>query len=155
MRLVVVHSLYDSRSPSGENVVAEAQVQPRGAGHVVRLVAQRKDLWQQRPGYTLQAGWAFGRSQGLTPGGQTLVLGEALAARLPIVALPGSSAADVVSNLDVGAIVASDTGWAEAMAPVGEDDEVGRRARAAFVRFFRVDTWPATMLQVYEACQPR
>ena len=88
-------------------------------------------------------------------GGQTLVLGEALAAGLPVVALTGSSAADVVSNLDVGAIVASDTGWAQALAQVGGDDEVGRRARAAFVRFFRVDTWLGKMLQLYEAGQPR
>ena len=81
--------------------------------------------------------------------------GGGIAAGLPIVALAGSSAADVVSNLDVGAIVASDTGWAEALAQVGGDDEVGSRAQAAFVRFFRVDTWLAKMLQVYEAGQPR
>jgi glycosyltransferase involved in cell wall biosynthesis len=50
MRIAVLHSFYDERQPSGENVVVEEQVSLlREAGHDVRLIARRtSDLAQQR-----------------------------------------------------------------------------------------------------------
>jgi hypothetical protein len=56
MRIAIVHSFYNSRVPSGENVVVTAQVQAlRAAGHDVRLVAQYSDERLQRRRYPAEA----------------------------------------------------------------------------------------------------
>lgn len=52
----MVHSFYDSRVPSGENAVVQAQVEALSkAGHEVELVAQRTDDRRARRTYQLEA----------------------------------------------------------------------------------------------------
>lgn len=56
MRIAVVHSFYNSRVPSGENVVVRAQVRTlQDAGHDVLLVAQHSDKRNQRRTYPIEA----------------------------------------------------------------------------------------------------
>ena len=52
MRIAVVHSFYDERTPSGENTVVEEQVRTlAAAGHDVRLFARHTSDLAGRPGY--------------------------------------------------------------------------------------------------------
>lgn len=56
MKVAFVHSFYDSRNPSGENVVVRAQIRAlRTAGHEVLLVAQHTDERSHRRAYPVQA----------------------------------------------------------------------------------------------------
>lgn len=55
-RIAIVHSFYSHRTPSGENVVVQAQVDAlREAGHDVELVAQRAEEREARRSYPLEA----------------------------------------------------------------------------------------------------
>jgi glycosyltransferase involved in cell wall biosynthesis len=55
-RIAIVHSFYSRRTPSGENVVVEAQLDAlTQAGHTVELVAQRAEDREASRTYPLQA----------------------------------------------------------------------------------------------------
>jgi glycosyltransferase involved in cell wall biosynthesis len=55
-RIAIVHSFYSHRTPSGENVVVQAQVDAlREAGHDVELVAQCAEEREARRSYPLEA----------------------------------------------------------------------------------------------------
>lgn len=56
MRIAVVHSFYNSRVPSGENVAVDAQVRALGAGgHEVAVASQHSDTRMLRRSYPLEA----------------------------------------------------------------------------------------------------
>lgn len=66
LRVVVVHSFYSSRSPSGENVVVDQQVSAlRRSGHEVLLVEQRTDDRELARAYRTRS--AFNVATGFGP----------------------------------------------------------------------------------------
>lgn len=68
LRIVVVHSFYSSRQPSGENVVVELQVEAlRRAGHDVLLVDRSTDELEQSVTYPLRAGLRAATGRGDSP----------------------------------------------------------------------------------------
>jgi len=68
LRIVVVHSYYSSRQPSGENVVVDLQVEAlRRAGHDVTVVARLTDELEQSRLYPLRAGLRAATGRGDSP----------------------------------------------------------------------------------------
>ena len=68
LRVVVVHSFYSSRVPSGENVVVDLQVEAlRRAGHDVALVGRSTDELEQDRLYPVKAGWRASTGRGDSP----------------------------------------------------------------------------------------
>ncbi len=68
LRIVMVHSFYSSRQPSGENVVVDLQVEAlRRAGHDVHLVARSTDELEQSTIYPLKAGLRTATGGGDSP----------------------------------------------------------------------------------------
>jgi glycosyltransferase involved in cell wall biosynthesis len=80
----------------------------------------------------------------------TVVL-EALAAGLPVAALQGSSAADVVETLSCGVVVEADYGWAAALACLrASRSALSDRARAGYEANFKPSSWLDEMTRTYE-----
>jgi glycosyltransferase involved in cell wall biosynthesis len=87
------------------------------------------------------------------PEGMPLALLEGLAAGLPIVSLGGSSAADLVRELGVGATVESDSDWPAALSGVKSNRaKLSRRAREVYENRFTRDAWLRQVLEIYREC---
>lgn len=68
VRLVVLHSVYASSQPSGENAVVSAQVEAlRGAGHDVTLLERRTDDYAGGLRYRASAAWTTLSGRGASP----------------------------------------------------------------------------------------
>ncbi len=68
LRIVVVHSYFSSRQPSGENVVVDLQVAAlRAAGHDVHVVSRSTDELEQHRSYPLRAGLRVATGRGDSP----------------------------------------------------------------------------------------
>lgn len=68
LRIVVVHSFYSTRQPSGENVVVELQVEAlRRAGHEVVLISRSTDQLEELRTYPIRAGFRAATGLGGSP----------------------------------------------------------------------------------------
>jgi glycosyltransferase involved in cell wall biosynthesis len=68
VRIAVIHSYYSSRQPSGENATVDEQVAAlSGAGHQVRLLAQRTDQRERFRDYRLHAAFDVATGRGPDP----------------------------------------------------------------------------------------
>ncbi len=83
-----------------------------------------------------------------------LVVLEALAAGVPVVALAGNAAADLVAETGCGAVVGSDAAWGDALVEVRAGrDAFASAARATYEQRFRPQAWLTGITAVYEtAC---
>ena len=84
--------------------------------------------------------------------GAPLIVPEALAAGVPIVALSGNGVADTVTDLGVGVVVDGDDQWSSKLNAVAADPELRQQARRAFDREFTRGSWLDRMWSLYTSC---
>lgn len=80
-----------------------------------------------------------------------LVVIEALAAGLPVVALAGNSASDLLAHTGAGVVVPDDTSWGRGLAAVRtQQSQLSIAAREAYERHFHPDSWLGGITRVYK-----
>lgn len=80
-----------------------------------------------------------------------LVVLEALAAGLPVVALRGNTAADLIAARKCGLVVADDDGWTRSLIAATTDrGTLATSARATYDELFAPDAWLRGITAVYE-----